>query len=121
MFFAQHKGLGFCSNMNSSISQIEQSLCVQNILKGVCVSIEQEWKNGSLVGQFVDCMTCLVGLEMKHKPWNRGEQFKKYYLEEGCLYTMFLYKDERCGLFSECMYCLHIFQGTPAGVLNGPS
>ena len=108
VFCSTHTGLGFCSSMNSSISQIEQNLGVQNILEGFCVSIEQESKNGSLVGQFVDCMTRLVGLEMKHKPWNRGEQFKKYCVDEGCLYTMFLYKDERFGCFPKaCAVCIY--------------
>jgi hypothetical protein len=44
-------------------------------------------------------MTRLVGMELQHKPWNRGEDFKKYCAEQGKLYTMFLYKDERFGCF----------------------
>ena len=63
---------------------------------------------GPSVGQFVDCMTRLVGLEMKHKPWNRGEDFKKHCHEHDALYTMFLYKDERFGCFPKaCAVCIY--------------
>ena len=56
-------------------------------------------KNGSLAGQFVDCITRLVGKEMKHKPWNRGEDFDKYCKDNDVKNEMFLYKDERFGCF----------------------
>ena len=93
---------------DSSIHQIGQKQGIANIMDGFVVGIEYESKNGSIVGQFVDCMTRLVGMELKHKPWNRGEDFKKYCAEQGKLYTMFLYKDERFGCFPKaCAVCLH--------------
>ena len=107
IFCSTHTGLGFCSSMNSSIRQIEYKHGISNILDGFAVDIEYESKNGSLVGLFVDCMTRLVGMEMKHKPWNRGEEFKKYCLDRSSLYTMFLYKDERFGCFPKaCGVCI---------------
>ena len=77
-------------------------------MDGFVVEIEYECKNGSLVGQFVDCITRLVGMELKHKPWNWGEDFKKYCAEQGKSYAMFLYKDERFGCFPKaCAVCIY--------------
>ena len=61
--------------------------------------IEYETKNGSMVGQFVDCATRLVGLGLNHKPWNKGEEFKRFCSDQGKPYEMLLYKDERFGCF----------------------
>ena len=108
IFCATHTGLGFCSSMNSSIHHIEDKLGIKNIMDGFVVEIEYESKNGSIIVQFVDCMTRLVGMELKHKPWNRGMEFKKYCNEQVCSYKMFLYKDERFGCFPKaCAVCLY--------------
>ena len=65
-------------------------------------------KNDSIVGQFVDCITRLVGMELKHKPWNRGEEFKRYCTQQELSYEMFLYKDERFGCFPKaCAVCIY--------------
>ena len=97
IFCTTHTNLGFARSMNSSVAMIENQIGVNNILGGFMVQIEHNSKNGSLAGQFVDCITRLVGMEMKHKPWNRGEDFQKYCLQNGIEYEMFLYKDERFG------------------------
>ena len=108
IFCSTHTGLGFCASMNDSISEVERKHGINTILDGFVIEIEYESKNGSLVGQFVDCMTRLVGMELKHKPWNRGEEFKKYCNEVGAKYLMFLYKDERFGCFPKaCGVCLY--------------
>ena len=71
------------------------------------VQIDFESKNGSIVGQFVDCITRLVGMELRHKPWNRGEEFKMFCTSQGKPYEMFLYKDERFGCFPKaCSVCI---------------
>ena len=77
------------------------------MLDGFVVQIEFESKNGSIVGQFVDCITRLVGMELKHKPWNRSEEFKRFCIQQGVSYEMFLYKDERFGCFPKaCAVCI---------------
>ena len=107
-FCSTHTGLGFCSCMNSSIHEIEVKQGINNIMDGFMVEIQYESKNGSIVGQFVDCISRLVGLQMKHKPWNVSEPFKKFCLEQGKKYEMFLYKDERFGCFPKaCAVCLY--------------
>ena len=68
IFCTTHTNLGFSRSMNSSIAVIETQLGVNNILGGFMVQIEHNSKNGSLAGQFVDCITRLVGMELKHKP-----------------------------------------------------
>ena len=62
IFCSTHTGLGFCASLNSSINQIEQKLGFSNIMDGFLVEIEYESKNGSLVGQFVDCITRLLSI-----------------------------------------------------------
>ena len=109
IFCTTHTNLGFSRSMNSSVAMIETQIGIGNILGGFMVQIEQNSKNGSLAGQFVDCITCLVGLEMKHKPWNRGEDFKKYCKENEIENEMFLYKDERFGCFpNACAVVLYM-------------
>ena len=109
IFCTTHTNLGFSRSMNSSVAMIEDQIGVNNILGGFMVQIEQNSKNGSLAGQFVDCITRLVGLELKHKPWNRGEDFKKYCLENDIEFEMFLYKDERFGCFPKaCAVVLYM-------------
>jgi hypothetical protein len=99
VFCATHTGLGFCRSLNSSIHSIEEKLGINNVMEGFLVQIEYESKNGSMVGQFVDCATRFVGMELKHKPWNRGEEFKRFCADQKKPYEMFLYKDERFGCF----------------------
>ena len=99
IFCATHTGLGFCRSLNSSIHIIEDKVGINNVLDGFIVQIDYESKNGSIVGQFVDCITRLVGLELRHKPWNRAEEFRKFCSSQGVSYEMFLYKDERFGCF----------------------
>ena len=94
--------------MNSSISVIETQLGVNNILGGFMVQIEHNSKNGSLAGQFVDCITRLVGMELKRKPWNRGEDFKKFCQQNEIQYEMFLYNDDRFGCLPKaCVVVLY--------------
>ena len=57
---------------------IENKIEIKNILAGFLVHMDLNSKNGSLPGQFVDCVTTLVGLEMKNKPSNRGKDFKHF-------------------------------------------
>ena len=99
IFCCTHTNLGFCRCMNSCISVIENKIGIKNILAGFLVHMDLNLKNGSLAGQFVDCVTTLVGLEMKHKPWNRGKGFKHFCKSNDTNYEMFLYKDERFGCF----------------------
>ena len=81
IFCTTHTNLGFARSMNTSIAIIEAQIGVNNILGGFMVQIEHNSKNGSLTGQFVDCITRLVRMELRHKPWNRGEDFMKFCLE----------------------------------------
>ena len=109
IFCTTHTNLGFSRSMNSSVAKIESKLGVGNILGGFMVQIDQNSKNGSLAGQFVDCITRLVGMEMRHKPWNRGEDFKKFCQNNHIENEMFLYKDERFGCFPKaCAVVLHM-------------
>ena len=109
IFCTTHTNLGFSRSMNSTIAKIEIKLGVGNILGGFMVQMDQNSKNGSLAGQFFDCITRLVGMEMKHKPWNRGEDFKKYCQEIQIENEMFLYKDERFGCFPKaCAVVLYM-------------
>ena len=108
IFCATHTGLGLCRSLNKNIHIIEQSVGISNVLDGFVVQIEFESKNGSIVGQFVDCITRLVGIELKHKPWNRGEEFKRFCTEQDVCYEMFLYKDERFGCYPKaCAVCIY--------------
>ena len=108
IFCATHTGLGLCRSLNNNIHIIEQSVGISNVLDGFVVQIEFESKNGSIVGQFVDCITRLVGMELKHKPWNRSEEFKRFCIQQGVSYEMFLYKDERFGCFPKaCAVCIY--------------
>ena len=108
IFCATHTGLGLCRSLNNKIHSIEQSVGINNVLDGFVVQIEFESKNGSIVGQFVDCITRLVGMELKHKPWNRGEEFKRFCTQQDISYEMFLYKDERFGCFPKaCAVCIY--------------
>ena len=99
IFCCTHTNLGFCRCMNSCISVIENKIGIKNILAGFLVHMDLDSKNGSLAGQFVDCVTTLVGLDMKHKPWNRGKDFKHFCKSNDTNYEMFIYKDERFGCF----------------------
>ena len=78
LFCSVHTNLGFCAALNSSIHEIEVKHGLNNIMDGFIVDIDYESKNGSCVGQFVDCMCRLVGSELKHKPWNCSKDFKNY-------------------------------------------
>ena len=53
-----------------------------------------------LYGQFMDCISRLVGFEIKHKLWNKGGDFRKFCQENEIENKMFLYKEERFGCFS---------------------
>ena len=99
LFCCTHTNFGFCRCMNNCISIVENKIGTSSILDGFLVHLEMNSKNGSLAGQFVDCITPLVGEEMKHKPWNRGKDFKKFCEANDACYEMFLYKDERFGCF----------------------
>ena len=114
IFCATHTGLGLCRSLNNNIHSIEQAVGISNALDGFVVQIEFESKNGSIVGQFVDCITRLVGMELNHKPWNRSEEFKRFCIEQDVCYEMFLYKDERFGCFPKacavCIYCKDTLQ-----------
>ena len=107
LFCSVHTNLGFCASLNSSIHDIEVKHGLNNIMDGFIVDIDYQSKNGSCVGQFVDCMCRLVGSELKHKPWNCSKDFKNYCRDQGSSYEMFLYKDERFGCFPKaCAVCL---------------
>ena len=54
-----------------------EELGIDNMLDGFLASREYSSKNGSLTGQFVDCITRLAGKELGHKPWNRGKEFER--------------------------------------------
>ena len=109
IFCTTHTNFGFSRSMNSSVAMVETQIGVGNILGGFMVQIEHNSKNGSLAGQFVDCITRLVGMEMKHKPWNRGEDFRKFCQENQIENEMFLYKDERYGCFPKaCSVLLYM-------------
>ena len=47
-------------------------------------------------------------MQYKHKPWNKGKEFKKICPELGISYKVFSYKDERFGCFPKayavCVY-----------------
>ena len=103
IFCATHTGLGLCRSLNNNIHIIEQSVGISNVLDGFVVQIEFESKNGSIVGQFVDCITCLVGMELKHKPWNRSAFNKMYPMR--CLYTK---KMSNLGVFQWVVLCVFI-------------
>ena len=90
LFCCTHTNLGFCRYMNNCISIVENKIGTSSILDGFFVH---------LAGQFVDCITSLVGEEMKHKPRNRGKDFNKFCEANDVCYEMFLYKDERRGCF----------------------
>ena len=122
VFCATHTGLGLCRSLNSSIHSIEQSVGVSNIMDGFVVQIDFESKNGSIVGQFVDCITRLVGMELKHKPWNRGEEFKLFCTSQDKPYEMFLYKDERFGCFPKaCAVCIFSRQALQDFLMTNPN
>ena len=78
LFCSTHTNFGFCSSLNSSIHEIELEHGLSHIMDGFVVEIDYESKNGSCVGQFVDCTCRLVGEELKHKPWNVSKSFRKY-------------------------------------------
>ena len=90
IFCCTHTNLGFCRCMNSCISVIENKTEIKNILAAFLVHMDLNSKNGSLAGQFVDCVTTLIGLEMKHKPSNRGKDFKHFCKSNDTNYEMFL-------------------------------
>ena len=51
--------------MNSCIPVIENKIGIKNILDGFLVHMDLNSKNGSLTGQFVDCVITYAGLGMK--------------------------------------------------------
>ena len=78
------------------------------MLDGFVVQIEFESKNGSIVGQFVDCITRLVGMELKHNHGIgvrslRDFAFNKMYLMR-CFYT----KMSALGVFQRLVLCVFI-------------
>ena len=77
VFCSTHTNLGMCLTINTCLHQMEKSLGIGTMLESFLATIEFNSKNGSLTGQFVDCICTLVGKELKHKPWNYGTQFKK--------------------------------------------
>ena len=108
LFCSTHTNLGFCKALNPAIKELENKVGVENILDSFLVTIEKRSKNGSLAGQFVDCITRLVGKELLHKQWNRAKDFEKWCKEAGDHYKMFLYKDERFGCFPKaCAVCIY--------------
>ena len=122
IFCATHTGLGFCRSLNTSLNRIEEKIGISNVLDGFIVQIDFESKNGSIVGQFVDCITRLVGLELKHKPWNKSNEFRRYCVSQNISYEMFLYKDECSGCFPKaCSVCIYSKDALQDFLLNNIS
>ena len=99
VFCSSHTNLGFSRAINTGIHQMEVALGIGNMLQGFLSAIEYQSKNGSLIGQFVDCVTRLESKELQHKPWNHGKAFERFCKEAGFPNEMFLYKDERFSCF----------------------
>ena len=106
LFCSTHTNFGFCSSLNSSIHEIELEHGLSHIMDGFVVEIDYESKNGSCVGQFVDCTCRLVGEELKHKPWNVSKSFRKCCEEKRYSYEMFLYKDKSF-VKKACAVCIY--------------
>ena len=97
-FCVTHTNLGLCRAINTQLSKMETELGIDNLLDGFLSTIEYDSKNGSLTGQFIDCVTRFASKNL-NKPWNRSGDYQGFCNKIKVEYHMFLYKDERFGCF----------------------
>ena len=95
VFCNAHTSLGMIHAINERISEIEQQMGVNNIMKSVLVEVVYEKKHGSVLAQSVYSTLALVDKEHSAMSWNYHTDFLDFLKRHGIKSHLFPYKDSR--------------------------
>ena len=105
-----HTSLGISRAVNSSLSEIEAEMGIENIFKSVLVEVTYEKKHGSVVAQAVHAFLALIDAEHLAKTWNKHADFVMWLNAHDIVPHFFQYRDDRFdGLAHGCALVLHLW------------
>ena len=106
-----HTSLGISRAINSSLSEIEAEMGIENIFKSVLVEVSYDKKHGSVVAQAVHAFLALVDAEHSAKTWNKHNDFVVHLKTQNINPHFFQYRDDRFdGLAHGCALVLHLWE-----------